>query len=67
MKRNWVIKSQIMNGRRVVVFHGSFGEAARKGLLEETLMRMAEYAIKWEYFTKKKDYEARLKEMEVLW
>lgn len=67
MKRNWVIKSRMMNGRRVVVFHGSFSEADRKGLLEETLARMAECAIQWEYFAKKKDYEARLKEMEVLW
>ena len=66
MKRNWVIKSRMMNGRRVAVFYGSFGEADRKGLLEETLARMAEYAIQWEYFAKKKDYEARLKEMEVL-
>lgn len=56
-----------MNGRRVVVFHGSFGEADRKGLLEDTFARIAEYAIQWEYFAKKKDYEARLKEMEVLW
>ena len=67
MKRNWVIKSRMMNGRRVVVFHGSFKEAARKGLLEETLLRMAQYQIKWEYFDKKKDFEKRLSEMEVLW
>jgi len=67
MKRTWVIKSRMMNGRRVVVFHGPFSEADRKGLLEETLMRMAEYAIQWEYFAKKKDYETRLKEMEILW
>ena len=63
-RRNWVIKTRMMNGRRVVVFHGSFGEAERKGLLEETLKRMAEYKIKWEYFTKKADFEKRLSEME---
>lgn len=65
MKRNWVIKSVVINGRRVVVFHGRFGEAARKGLLEERLIDIVNRQVKWEYFEKKKDFEEKLKNMEV--
>lgn len=63
-RRNWVIRTEIYDGEKCVVFHGAFGEGERRGwLAPESLKNIEKYSIRWYKYTYKKDYLKALEEL----
>ena len=60
--RNWVIKTEVYDGKKVAICN-RFGELKRRGHMVELLKTIAKYHIRWYEFTYKKDY---MKAIEIL-
>lgn len=55
--RNWAIKVETLRTGRKIATCNRYGVLKRRGYLSAFLWEIAEYHIRWYYFTYKKDYE----------
>ena len=55
-RRNYVIRTSMVNGKKIVVYAGNYGVAADRGLLEEKVTEIAAKNIRWYTFTRKADF-----------
>lgn len=64
-RRNWVIRTEIRNEKKVIPYAGSYGKAVDIGWVgPELVMTIVKNSIRWYVFTYKKDYLEALKELE---
>ena len=66
-RRNWVLHviDNYTGDNRMVVFHGTFGEADKRGCLVNSLADISRRHIRNYFFTYKKDYEKALQWMKM--
>lgn len=62
--RNWAIEVETSKSGRKVATCNRYGVLKRRGYLTAFLTAIAEYHIRWYYFTYKKDYEETKKILE---
>lgn len=56
-RRNWLIRTEVMNGVKYIMFCGGYGEGDRRGwLAPEMIANIGKYSIRWYTYTYKKDY-----------
>lgn len=60
-RRNYAIRMEMVDKDACV---GGYGVLARRGLMGENLMYMAEHGVCWAEFTYKKDFMAAVKALE---
>lgn len=65
-RRNWVIRVENRDGKRVITYKGGYGEAVRWGEMSCLLREIGEKKIRWYTFTYKKDYIEALKTLDNL-
>lgn len=56
-RRNWVIRTEVWDGKPIILWAGRYGEAARRGLLSESVSLIVKDRIRWYTFTRKADFE----------
>lgn len=64
-RRNWVIRTEVRNGKKVIPYAGGYGRAVDIGWVgPELITTIVKNSIRWYEFTYKKDYLEALKKLE---